>query len=200
MIEAGGIQWMTAGSDLIHSEISFPEFKKSGGNLEMLQLWVNLPAKDKMVAPRHLGLQQTDIPAVVPPAGRVTVHAVSGEWLGTAGAVQPLTDMSLATTDFQAGGQLQLAMPTDHTVFFYAIRGRLRVNGQQTEARKLPEFHYDGTELQIEALTDAVLLLGHAAPFQEPNIAYDPFVMNTAAEIRQAYQAHEAGRFGTWQG
>jgi len=199
IIGPGGIQWMTAGSGLIHSEISSPEFKQAGGDLEILQLWVNLPAKDKMVAPRYLGLQQDQIPAISQDEGRVTLHAVSGEWAGTAGAVQPLTAMSLATIDFRAGGLLELTIPADHTVFFYTIRGRLRVNGQETEARKLTEFNYDGTELRIEALTDAVLLLGHAAPFREPILAYGPFVMNTEDEIRQAYQDYQAGKFGTWQ-
>jgi redox-sensitive bicupin YhaK (pirin superfamily) len=200
VIGAGGIQWMTAGRGLIHSEVSSPEFKKAGGNLEILQLWVNLPAKDKMVAPRYIGLQEQDIPAVSADEGRVTLHAVSGQWLGQAGAVQPLTDISLATIDFRAGGQLRLSVPAEHTVFFYTIRGRLRVNGQETEARKLTEFNYDGDELHIEALTDAVLLLGHAAPFQEPILAHGPFVMNTEAEIRQAYQDYQAGKFGVWQG
>ena len=132
--------------------------------------------------------------------GRVLIHAVSGQWAGTAGAVQPLTAINLATIDFKAGGQVRLPIPAAHTVFFYTIRGTLRVNGQQTEARKLTEFNYDGDELLIEALTDAVLLLGHAAPFREPILAYGPFVMNTEDEIRQAYQDYEAGKFGVWRG
>ncbi|QNH62413.1 pirin family protein [Hymenobacter sediminicola] len=199
VIGPGGIQWMTAGSGLIHSEISSDEFKRTGGPLEILQLWVNLPAKDKMTAPRYVGLQESEIPAISLDEGRVTVHAVSGEWAGTAGAVQPLADVQLATINFEAGGKLQLRIPAERTVFFYTIRGKLRVNGQETEARQLVEFNYDGEELQVEALADAVLLLGHAAPFQEPIIAHGPFVMNTEAEIRQAYQDYQAGKFGVWK-
>ena len=199
VIGPGGIQWMTAGSGLIHSEISSDEFKRAGGPLEILQLWVNLPAKDKMTAPRYVGLQQPDIPTISLDEGRVAVHAVSGEWAGTAGAVQPLADVQLATIDFRTGGQLHLQIPAERTIFFYTIRGKLRVNGQETEARQLVEFNYDGEELQVEALTDAVLLLGHAAPFQEPIVAYGPFVMNTEAEIRQAYQDYQAGKFGVWK-
>ncbi|QDA62508.1 pirin family protein [Hymenobacter jejuensis] len=200
IIRAGGIQWMTAGSGLIHAEISSPAFKQTGGPLEILQLWVNLPAKDKLVAPRYIGLQQPEIPSTTLDDGRVTIHAVSGNWEGTAGAVQPLTDMSLATIDFRAGGKLDLTIPPDHTIFFYTIRGKLRVNGQETEARRLTEFNYDGDDLHIEALEDAVLLLGHAHPFREPIVAYGPFVMNTEAEIEQAYQEYRAGKFGQWQG
>jgi len=199
IIEAGGIQWMTAGSGLIHAEVSSPAFKRSGGPLEILQLWVNLPAQHKMTAPAYTGLQQAEIPTVSLDEGRVHLHAVSGEWAGTAGGYQPLTDMQLATINFKAGGKLDLPVPAEHTVFFYTIRGKLRVNGQETEARYLTEFNYDGDTLHIEALTDAVLLLGHALPFQEPIVAAGPFVMNTEQEIRQAYQDYQAGKFGRWQ-
>ncbi|HEX8426822.1 pirin family protein [Hymenobacter sp.] len=199
IIEAGGIQWMTAGSGLIHAEVSSPEFKRNGGPLEILQLWVNLPAKDKMTAPAYTGLQEPEIPTVILDEGRVQIHAVSGEWAGTAGGYQSLTDIQLATITFQAGGQLQLSIPAEHTVFFYTIQGKFRVNGQETEARYLTEFNYDGDKVHIEGLSDAVLLLGHALPFQEPIVAAGPFVMNTEAEIQQAYQDYRAGKFGRWQ-
>ncbi|KAA9332997.1 pirin family protein [Hymenobacter busanensis] len=199
VIEAGGIQWMTAGSGLIHSEISSDKFKEQGGPLEILQLWVNLPARHKMVAPKYIGLQKADIPEVSADHGRVTIHAVAGTWEGTPGAVQPLTDMQLATIDLRAGGQLNLSIPAARSIFFYTIRGRLRVNGQETQAHYLTEFNHDGDDLHIEALDDALLLLGHAEPFNEPIVAYGPFVMNSEDEIRQAYQDYQAGKFGTWQ-
>ena len=200
VIEAGGIQWMTAGSGLIHAEISSPAFKRTGGDLEILQLWVNLPAKDKLTTPHYIGLQAPEIPTVTLDEGRVRIHAVSGEWNGTKGAVQPLADIQLATIDLQAGGKLNLTVPADHTIFFYIIRGKLRVNGTETEALRLVEFNYDGDDLHVEALTDAVLLLGHAKPFEEPIVAYGPFVMNTTEEIEQAYREYRAGKFGTWKG
>ena len=200
VIGPGGIQWMTAGRGLIHSEISSDEFKQTGGPLEILQLWVNLPARLKMTEPNYIGVQESDIPAVTLDEGRITVHAVSGEWGTTTGAVQPLTDMSLATINFRQGGQLNLTIPAARTIFCYVIRGRFRINGQETEMRRLVEFNADGDEFQAEALTDdAVLLLGHAEPFQEPIVAAGPFVMNSEAEIRQAYADYQAGKFGTWQ-
>ncbi|WP_044018498.1 pirin family protein [Hymenobacter sp. APR13] len=201
IIGPGGIQWMRAGSGLIHSEISSDEFKQTGGPLEILQLWVNLPAQHKMTAPHYVGLQEPQIPTVALDEGRVQVHAVSGNWAGTEGALQPLTDMQLATINFQQGGQLALTIPAERTIFCYVIRGRLRINGQEAAARQLVEFSYDGDEFQAEALTDdCVLLLGHAKPFAEPIVAYGPFVMNTEAEIRQAYQDYQAGKFGVWKG
>ncbi|MBT2557046.1 pirin family protein [Hymenobacter sp. ISL-91] len=199
VIGPGGIQWMTAGRGLIHSEISSDEFKQAGGPLEILQLWINLPARLKMTEPRYIGLQEPQIPAVSLDEGRVTVHAVSGEWAGKAGAVQPLTDMALATVNFRQNGRLHLPIAAARTIFCYVIRGRVRVNGQQAEARQLLEFNPDGNELQAQALTDdTVLLLGHAAPLREPIVAAGPFVMNSEAEIRQAYQDYQAGLFGTW--
>ncbi|WP_139925203.1 pirin family protein [Hymenobacter sp. DG01] len=199
IIGPGGIQWMTAGRGLIHAEVSSPEFKRTGGPLEILQLWVNLPAKDKMVEPRYIGLQEPEIPALPLDEGRVVLHAVSGTWLGTVGAVTPLSDIQLATINFQAGGKLTLPIPAEHTIFFYTVRGRLRVNGQDTEARRLVEFNYDGDELHLEAPEDAVLLLGHARPFREPIVSYGPFVMNTEQEIREAYQDYQARKFGRWE-
>ena len=200
VIEAGGIQWMTAGSGLIHAEVSSDNFKKEGGPLEILQLWVNLPAKDKMVAPRYIGLQRNEIPTVKLDDGRVTVHAVSGNWAGTAGAVQPLADVQLAWLDLQAGASITLPIPAARNIFFYVVRGSLRVNGTTANALQLVEFNHDGDELTIEAPADAVLLLGHALPFNEPIVSYGPFVMNTEAEIQQAYRDYQRGAFGSWKG
>ena len=199
VIEAGGIQWMTAGAGLIHAEVSSDEFKKTGGSLEILQLWVNLPAKYKLVEPRYIGLQASEIPAVELAPG-VTAHAVAGEWGRAAGAVQPLADVALAWLDFAAGATATLPIAASRSIFCYVVRGSLRVNGTEAFARELVEFAYDGDELAIEALTDSVLLLGHAEPFGEPVVSGGPFVMNTEAEIRQAYADYQQGKFGTWHG
>jgi redox-sensitive bicupin YhaK (pirin superfamily) len=200
VIEAGGIQWMTAGSGLIHAEVSSDNFKKQGGPLEILQLWVNLPAKDKMTAPRYIGLQSHEIPTTTLDEGRVTVHAVSGSWSGTAGAVQPLADVQLAWLDLQAGATITLPIAAARSIFFYVVRGTLQVNGTETQALQLVEFNHDGDELAIAASTEAVLLLGHALPFNEPIVSYGPFVMNTEAEIQQAYRDYQRGAFGSWKG
>jgi len=199
VIEAGGIQWMTAGSGLIHAEISSNEFKKTGGPLEILQLWVNLPAKHKMTAPRYIGLQQNEIPTVALADG-VLAHAVSGNWAGTTGAVQPLADVALAWLDVAEGATATLPIAASRNIFFYVVRGSVRVNGTEVFARELAEFSHDGDELAVEALTDSVLLLGHAVPFGEPVVSAGPFVMNTEAEIEQAYADYQRGKFGTWKG
>jgi redox-sensitive bicupin YhaK (pirin superfamily) len=199
VIKAGGIQWMTAGAGLIHAEVSSNEFKKTGGPLEILQLWVNLPAKYKMVEPRYIGLQANEIPVAELALG-VTAHAVSGEWGRAAGAVQPLADVALAWLDFAEGATVTLPIAASRSIFFYVVRGSVRVNGTEAFARELVEFTYDGDELAIEGLTDSVLLLGHAEPFGEPVVSGGPFVMNTQAEIQQAYADYQQGKFGTWNG
>lgn len=199
VVGAGGIQWMTAGRGLIHAEMSSDRFKATGGDLEILQLWVNLPAKHKMTEPRYLGRQADEIPLVRPAPG-VAIHAVSGCWAGTAGAVQPLVDVQLAWLDFAAGARVALPIAAARTIFFYTVAGRLRANGTDTQARQLVEFNHDGDTLTVEALVDSVLLLGHALPFKEPMITRGPFVMNTEAEISEAYTDYQLGRFGSWRG
>ncbi|MBJ6107927.1 pirin family protein [Hymenobacter sp. BT523] len=199
VINAGGIQWMTAGSGLVHAEVSSEQFKQAGGPLEILQLWVNLPAKDKMVAPRYIGLQQEEIPTVTLKGG-VVIHAVSGEWAGTAGAVQPLADVALAWLELPAGSRATLPVAAERNIFFYVVRGTVQVNGAEAKARQLVEFNHDGDELAIEATETSVLLLGHALPFDEPVVSYGPFVMNTEAEIQQAYRDYQRGAFGVWDG
>lgn len=199
VIKAAGIQWMTAGSGLIHAEVSSNEFKRTGGPLEILQLWVNLPAKYKMTEPRYLGLQENEIPTVALADG-VTAHAVSGTWGGTAGAVQPLADVALAWLDMAEGATATLPIAASHSIFFYVVRGSVRVDGTEAFARELVEFNHDGDELALEALTDSVLLLGHAEPFGEPVVSGGPFVMNTEAEIEQAYADYQQGKFGRWNG
>jgi redox-sensitive bicupin YhaK (pirin superfamily) len=199
VIKAGGIQWMTAGSGLIHAEVSSSEFKKTGGPLEILQLWVNLPAKYKMTAPRYLGLQANEIPTVVLADG-VTAHAVSGTWGAATGAVQPLADVALAWLDLAEGATVTLPIAASRSIFFYVVRGSVRVNGTEVFARELVEFDHDGDELDVEGLTDSVLLLGHAEPFGEPVVSGGPFVMNTEAEIEQAYADYQQGKFGRWNG
>ncbi len=199
VIEAGGVQWMTAGSGLIHEEVSSENFKKQGGDLEILQLWVNLPAKHKMTAPKYIGLQKQDIKEVSHDNGKVSLNAVAGQWDGTQGAFETLSDINLATLYLQSGGKYITEIDPERNVFFYVIKGTLSVNGQEANMHQLVEFSNDGSTLSIEATADAIVLLGHALPFNEPVVAQGPFVMNTQQEIMQAYDDYRAGKFGVWK-
>lgn len=200
VIDAGGIQWMTAGRGLIHAETSSEKFKKHGGDLEILQLWVNLPARYKMIEPKYIGLQKKDIPTAEIDDGKVKIHAVSGSWKGTMGALQPLADIYLATAELKSGGRVDLEIAPERNIFFYVIRGKVNVNGKLAGVHTLVEFANDDDEINIEALSDAMLLLGHAEPFKEPVVAQGPFVMNTETEISEAYQDYRSGKFGMWEG
>jgi quercetin 2,3-dioxygenase len=199
VIEAGGVQWMTAGSGLIHEEVSSENFKKQGGELEILQLWVNLPARFKMTAPNYIGLQKQDIREVSLNDGQVKINAVAGNWEGTKGAFETLTDISLATVHIQQDAAYTTEIAPERNVFFYIIKGSLTVNAQEASMHQLLEFSNDGSAIEIKATEDAIVLLGHALPFNEPVVAQGPFVMNTQQEIMQAYDDYRAGRFGVWK-
>jgi len=200
VIKKDGVQWMRAGSGLIHNESSSPEFLKSGGNFECLQLWVNLRAKEKMTKPVYTGLQDADIPKVSCDDGKTIIHACSGNWKGVEGPFESISGITMAWVVFQKGGKLDLTIPAEQTVFFYTTRGKLRVNGVETSFRNLVEFNYDGDELHVEALADdSILLIGHCLPFKEPMVSHGPFVMNTRQEIFEAQRDYQMGKFGVWK-
>lgn len=197
VISAGGVQWMTAGRGLIHAEVSSDAFKQEGGPLEILQLWVNLPARLKMTEPAYSGLQKEAIPTVAVNE-LVNVNLVSGTWDGQKGAFNTLSDVFLSTIAIKAGGTVSLPVAAERTILFYLIRGSLTVNGQPIKQRELAEFNHDGDTLEVTGDTDSLLLFGHAVPFNEPVVARGPFVMNTEQQIMEAYQDYQLGKFGVW--
>ena len=197
VIESGGVQWMTAGSGLIHAEVSSEKFKKEGGDLEILQLWVNLPAKMKMSKPSYRGLQKGEIPTTTFDDEKVTAQVVSGELNGTEGAFETLTDVHLSTIFFKTGGVLSTKVPESHNILCYLIKGEMKINGEIVPSLHLVEFNNDHEELRIEATADSTLLFGHAEPFKEPVVARGPFVMNTMEEINEAYEDYQQGKMGS---
>jgi len=179
---------------LVHSEVSPEDFKRKGGPMEILQLWVNLPARLKMTAPRYIGLQCDAIPAIAAADG-VTVHLIAGEFLGQKGPVPSLTGVFMTTVEAKAGGRIRFDGLTDRDVFLYVVRGAVTIAGKSAPDWHLVELS-GGDAVDIEATKDSILLFGHAAPIAEPVVAYGPFVMNTEDEIRQAYADYHAGKFG----
>lgn len=195
IIEAGGVQWMTAGSGLVHAELSPAEFKRRGGPLEILQLWVNLPSRLKMTAPAYTGLQKRDIPTV--DLGGATLNLIAGQCGKAEGPVAWLLDGFMSTIEFdEPGVNVTLPAPANHNVFLYAVRGRLRVAGELVRPHHLVELNGDGDNVDIEAMDEALVVFGHAAPLDEPVVAHGPFVMNTREEIVQAVADYQAGKFG----
>jgi redox-sensitive bicupin YhaK (pirin superfamily) len=195
VIGPGGVQWMTAGSGLVHAELSPAAFKAAGGPLEILQLWVNLPSRLKMTAPNYVGLQRDEIPAVRSDDGLVTVNLVSGTYGGMTGPITSLTGVEMSVVRLSAGGRVELPAPAGRSVFLYIVGGRVAVAGRGVPEHALVELD-DGERVSLAATTDATVLFGHAAPIGEPVVSHGPFVMNTREEIAQAIQDYQAGRFG----
>lgn len=198
IIGPGGAQYMTAGSGLIHAEVSSPEFKDKGGDLEILQLWINLPSSKKMIPPRYTGLSRTEIPLLKLDDGKVTAQQLFGTWNGVQGGFKGTYPLHMSTIYLEKNGKFEKKIPSQENIFFYVVRGELLVNSIQVPYRNLVEFANTGETLRVEATEDAILILGHALPLQEPMVAQGPFVMNTQEEIIQAYQDYQNGKFGTW--
>lgn len=195
VIERGGAQWMSAGKGLIHEEVSSDNFKLHGGPLEILQLWVNLPAKDKFSVPYYKGLQQQEIPHIKSDDGQVQVQVIAGLFAAQAGAFQPSTDLTVLMLHMKGDGVIQLQIPGLRQIFFYVVRGSLQVNGVTVNKMNLVEFTTAGQQINVSATTDSLVLVCHAVPYNEPIVSSGPFVMNTTEEIRQAYADYQAGRF-----
>ncbi|MDP2259894.1 MAG: pirin family protein [Caulobacter sp.] len=200
VIRAGGVQWMTAGSGLVHAELSPQAFKRAGGPLEILQLWVNLPAALKFAPPRYVGLQRGEIPVATLDEGRVEVDVIAGEIGGVTGPYDPLVDIVLATVRLKAGGRVTLPAAAGRNVFLYIVRGDVSVGGAATKPHHLVALNGDGDAVALSAATDAFVVFGHAAPFSEPVVSHGPFVMNTRQQIIEAINDYNAGKFGSVPG
>ncbi|WP_026784347.1 pirin family protein [Pleomorphomonas koreensis] len=196
VIEAGGVQWMTAGSGLVHAELSPDAFKRDGGPLEILQLWLNLPPPLKMTAPAYTGLQKADIPALSIAAGNGTLNLIAGEFGGETGPIKPLTEVFMATVELKAGAKTALQVGRERNVFLYVVAGRIDVDGVTVDKWHLVELSNDDDTFVVGAIDDALLLYGHAEPIGAPVVARGPFVMNTDEEIQQAIADYRSGKFG----
>lgn len=189
IIRAGGVQWMTAGSGIVHAEVSPEAFKRDGGSMEILQLWVNLPARLKMTTPRYFGVQADAIPVID------GVHLIAGAYRGASGPIPSLTGAFMSFVTLAAGETVTFDGLSGRDVFLYCARGAIELGGT-----KVPHFHLaelgDGDSVTITASEPALFLFGHADPIPEPIVAHGPFVMNTADEIRQAYRDYQTGKFG----
>jgi redox-sensitive bicupin YhaK (pirin superfamily) len=148
-----------------------------------------------MTAPRYIGLQRDEIPAIATPGGKGVVHLVSGEYLGRQGAMQPLLDIFMSTVELQGGARVTFPGVAQRNVFLYVVRGELKVAGEPAPHWHLIELNEDGDSVEVEAAGDSLLLFGHAEPIGAPVVAHGPFVMNTREEIVQAIHDYHAGKF-----
>jgi redox-sensitive bicupin YhaK (pirin superfamily) len=189
-IGPGEVQWMTAGSGLLHKEMHSPEFTRRGGKFHALQLWVNLPAKSKMSAPRYQTLVNEQIPVVE------GVRVLAGAYRGTKGPAQTFTPVNLFDVRLRAGQKLRLDLRDGFSAGLYVVDGEILVNGEKVQSTELAVLERKGDEIELEAITDAIVFVMNGAPIDEPVVGHGPFVMNTSREIQQAFADFHAGRLG----
>jgi redox-sensitive bicupin YhaK (pirin superfamily) len=197
VIGPGDVQWMTAASGILHEEFHSDEFTRRGGTLDMVQLWVNLPSRDKMAAPRYQSIADADIPSIPLPGNAGTVRVIAGAYGGRTGPAQTFTAINLWDLRLRASRKATLQLPSGHTALLAVLRGTLLVNDNDVvDASQLALLDSDGSDFSLEANTDAILLVLGGEPIDEPVVGYGPFVMNTAEEIAVAQRDFSSGRFG----
>ena len=196
-IGPGDVQWMTAASGILHEEFHSPAFTQRGGQLEMVQLWVNLPARSKMEAPGYQNILDAQIPGVDLPEGAGRVRVIAGAYRGHAGPARTHTPMDVWDVRLNQGKTARLPLIKGHTAALVVLAGTVLVNGEAVAREaQLVQFQRDGDALEIEANTDAKLLFLGGEPIEEPVVGHGPFVMNTREEIVQAFHDFQSGRFG----
>ncbi|MBF5006540.1 pirin family protein [Diaphorobacter caeni] len=196
-IGPGDVQWMTAASGILHEEFHSEAFTRSGGMLEMVQLWVNLPAKDKLGAPGYQNLLNNDIPSVPLPNGAGRVRVIAGQFGDGSGPAKTHTPINVWDVRLAAGATAELPATPGHTLALVVLHGTLLINGEEVVREgQLVHVDREGDTLQLEANNDVTVLWLSGEPIDEAVVGYGPFVMNTNAEIAQAMQDMRTGNFG----
>ncbi len=197
LIGPGDVQWMTAANGIIHEEFHAPSFARTGGTLEMVQLWVNLPAQDKRAAAGYQTLLSADIPQVPLAQGAGSLRVIAGAYEGHQGPARTFTAMDVWDLRLNAGATLQLPVAAGRNAALVVLRGSVRVNAERDAGpASLVLLERDGADVELEVLQDSSLLLLSGDPIDEPIVGYGPFVMNSQAEILESFEAFQAGRFG----
>ncbi|AJC20989.1 pirin family protein [Pandoraea pulmonicola] len=196
VIGPGDVQWMTAGGGILHEEYHAPDFARTGGPFRMVQLWVNLPAKDKMTPGGYQGIVAADIPVVDLPNGAGKARVIAGELLGAKGPAKTFTPVNMWDLRLTPNADVTLDLPEGHTAMLVVLTGRVTINGTQDAGEaQMILLSRDGSDVTIRADGNAMLLVLTGEPIDEPIAGYGPFVMNTEAELRQAFDDFNSGRF-----
>lgn len=197
-IGPGDVQWMTAGSGIIHEEYHGDEYARSGGPFEMVQLWVNLPARDKMTKPGYQGITDAQIPEVELADNAGKVRVIAGEYASRQAPARTFSPMNVWDVRLNAGSKTTFTLPEGHTTAVFILHGAVGLGDVHTiRPAELAVMQREGTELVLEAQQDTVLLLLSGEPLNEPIVGHGPFVMNTVEEIHQAIDDYNQGRFVT---
>lgn len=195
----GDVQWMTAGAGLLHEEMHEREFSRRGGTLELIQLWVNVPAKDKMAPAAYQELPAATIPTLALAEGAGRLRVIAGEYAGTAGPARTFSPLTLLDVFLPEGGATTLALPPDYNVGLYVVKGDVLINEHRpAHTKQLIVFGWDAADIRLSAAEDSTVLVLAGAAIEEPLATYGPFVMNTNQELVQAIEDYESGRLGSF--
>lgn len=196
-IGPGDVQWMTAGAGILHEEFHSAAFTRTGGTLEMAQLWINLPSRYKMSRPGYQTLFAKEIPSIALGDAAGTLRVIAGTFDGATGPAHTFSDIDLWDVALTAGGSTTLTLPEGHTAGIALLSGRISVNGSPPiHGPALTVLSREGFGIAVTALSAARFLVLSGEPIDEPIVARGPFVMNTDVEIRQAMLDYKSGRFG----
>jgi redox-sensitive bicupin YhaK (pirin superfamily) len=197
LIKEGDVQWMTAASGLVHEEMHGKEFAKNGGRFEMVQLWVNLPSRDKMASPRYQGIKNEQIPVATLADDAGFVRVIAGDFDGIKGPAATFSPVNVWDIRLSAGKDLELHVPEGHTASVFVLEGELKFGDQTLKEADLGVFEPTGDRLVLSATKESKLLFLGGQPLNEPIVGHGPFVMNSEAEIHQAFRDFNSGKMGT---
>jgi redox-sensitive bicupin YhaK (pirin superfamily) len=186
----GGTQWMHAGMGIVHSE------RPVGNEQELIQMWINSPAKNKNDQPYYHPLTKEQTPSYTSDDKKITINIITGELFGIKGPIPTLSPINSATVYSKAGGKLFISLPKSHNTFLYLLDGVLKVGGKEITGKNFIAFNNDADGMEIEAVEDTRCLLMSGEPIGEEIVAQGPFVMNTETEIMKAYSDYRMGKMG----
>jgi hypothetical protein len=199
VVKAGGVQWTTAGRGIIHAEAPTKEFVKKGGDLEGIQLWLNLPAKDKMMPPNYQHLEDTQIPKVSSDDKKVQLNIIAGNQGTATGLIKTQTSVNVFTANADENGRIEIEIPENHQSLIYLLDGEILVNNADVLKKgenQMITFHQEGTTIQFEAKKQSTVLILSGEPINEKVTQYGPYVMNTQSEILEAMRDYQQGKMG----
>jgi len=196
VIGEGDVQWMTAASGILHKEYHEAEWSKLGGEFQMVQLWVNLPAKFKMSKPKYQPIRREEFGQVVLPDGKGIIEIIAGNFNNTNGPATSFTPIEMYNARLKKGAKVHFSLPQNYNTGFVIIEGAVTVNEKPAATDHFVLFANDGTDIYVEATENAIVLILSGEPIHEAIIPYGPFVMNTKQEIVDAYDDWNSGKFG----
>ncbi len=196
IINPGDVQWMTAGAGILHKEYHEEKFSKKGGLFEMVQLWVNLPKKDKLTPAHYQPITAAQMGKVILSDNAGQVNIIAGEFNGVKGPATTYSPVNLLNLELNEGGMVSGTIPATHNAAALVVNGHVEINGEKAPEHSFVLFANDGEDIEVKATTDAIVLLLSGEPINEPIASYGPFVMNTEEEIHEAIMEFQSGKYG----